>query len=69
MLIIKLKIIFSSGEARKAFGLYLNFILRKISQNNPDPVCTDLVSKFLQQSGSNLRTPFLFTVRKNIKNA
>ncbi|XP_011496617.1 PREDICTED: tubulin polyglutamylase TTLL5 [Ceratosolen solmsi marchali] len=52
----------SHVEARKAFGLYLGHILRKISQQNPDPVCCDLVSKFLQQSVSNLRTPFLFTL-------
>ena len=53
---------FSPEEARKAFGLYLGFILRKISQSNADPACCDLVTKFLQQSSSNLRTPFLFTV-------
>ncbi|XP_051161057.1 tubulin polyglutamylase TTLL5 [Leptopilina boulardi] len=52
----------SPGEARKAFGLYLGFILRKISQPNADPVCCDLVTKFLQQSSSNLKTPFLFTL-------
>ncbi|XP_001602304.2 tubulin polyglutamylase TTLL5 isoform X2 [Nasonia vitripennis] len=52
----------SHGEARKAFGLYLGHILRKISSQNPDPVCCDLVTKFLQQSASNLRTPFLFTL-------
>jgi tubulin polyglutamylase TTLL5 len=61
-------IIYSSGEARKAFGLYLGHILRKISQQNPDPICCDLVSKFLQQSASNLRTPFLFTVSILITN-
>lgn len=54
--------IFSPGEARKAFGLYLGHILRKISQPNADPACCDLVMKFLQQSASNLRTPFFFTV-------
>ncbi|XP_058789899.1 tubulin polyglutamylase TTLL5 [Phymastichus coffea] len=52
----------SPGEARKAFGLYLGYILRKISQQSPDPVCCDLVAKFLQQSASNLRTPFSFTL-------
>ncbi|XP_046819364.1 tubulin polyglutamylase TTLL5 [Vespa crabro] len=52
----------SPGEARKAFGLYLGHILRKISQSNADPACCDLVMKFLQQSSSNLRTPFLFTL-------
>ncbi|XP_024938905.1 tubulin polyglutamylase TTLL5 isoform X2 [Cephus cinctus] len=51
----------SPGEARKAFGLYLGYTLRKISQPNADPACCDLVMKFLQQSASNLRTPFLFT--------
>lgn len=55
---------FSPGEARKAFGLYLGHILRKISQPNADPTCCDLVMKFLQQSASNLRTPFFFTVRR-----
>lgn len=53
---------FSPGEARKAFGLYLRYILRKISQPSTDWACCDLVMKFLQQSSSNLRTPFLFTV-------
>ncbi|XP_012345845.1 tubulin polyglutamylase TTLL5 isoform X2 [Apis florea] len=52
----------SPGEARKAFGLYLGHILRKISQPNADPACCDLVMKFLQQSASNLRTPFFFTL-------
>ncbi|XP_023246950.1 tubulin polyglutamylase TTLL5 [Copidosoma floridanum] len=52
----------SSGEARKAFGHYLSHVLRKISQQNPDFVCCDLVSKFLQQSANNLRTPFMFTL-------
>ncbi|XP_012272209.1 tubulin polyglutamylase TTLL5 isoform X2 [Orussus abietinus] len=52
----------SPGEARKAFGLYLGYILRKISQPNADPACCELVTKFLQQSSSNLRTPFLFTL-------
>ncbi|EFN64524.1 hypothetical protein EAG_01390 [Camponotus floridanus] len=51
----------SPGEARKAFGLYLGYILRKISQPNADPACCDLVMKFLQHSSCNLRTPFLFT--------
>lgn len=54
---------FSPGEARKAFGLYLGCILRKISQPNADPASCDLVMKFLQHSSCNLRTPFLFTVR------
>ena len=54
--------IFSPGEARKAFGLYLGHVLRKISQPRADPACCDLVMKFLQQSASNLRTPFFFTV-------
>lgn len=53
---------YSPGEARKAFGLYLGCILRKISQPSADSVCCDLIMKFLQQSSSNLRTPFLFTV-------
>lgn len=53
---------FSPGEARKAFGLYLGYILRKISQSNADPACCDLVMKFLQHSSCSLRTPFLFTV-------
>ncbi|XP_077279774.1 tubulin tyrosine ligase-like 5 isoform X6 [Temnothorax americanus] len=52
----------SSGEARKAFGLYLGYILRKISQPNADPGCCDLVMKFLQHSSCSLRTPFLFTL-------
>ncbi|XP_046595142.1 tubulin polyglutamylase TTLL5 isoform X1 [Neodiprion virginianus] len=52
----------SSGEARKAFGLYLGCILRKISQPSADSACSELVMKFLQQSASNLRTPFLFTL-------
>ncbi|KYQ47236.1 Tubulin polyglutamylase TTLL5, partial [Trachymyrmex zeteki] len=52
----------SSGEARKAFGLYLGYILRKISQPNVDPGCCDLVMKFLQHSSCSLRTPFLFTL-------
>ncbi|XP_066594034.1 tubulin polyglutamylase TTLL5 isoform X2 [Prorops nasuta] len=52
----------SPGEARKAFGLYLGYILRKISQSNADPVSCDLVMKFLQQSSCNLKTPFLFTL-------
>ncbi|XP_043526231.1 tubulin polyglutamylase TTLL5 isoform X5 [Frieseomelitta varia] len=52
----------SPGEARKAFGLYLGHVLRKISQPRADPACCDLVMKFLQQSASNLRTPFFFTV-------
>ncbi|XP_043271937.1 tubulin polyglutamylase TTLL5 [Venturia canescens] len=51
----------SPGEARKAFGLYLRYILRKISQPSTDWACCDLVMKFLQQSSNNLRTPFLFT--------
>ncbi|XP_063992040.1 tubulin polyglutamylase TTLL5 isoform X2 [Diachasmimorpha longicaudata] len=55
----------SPGEARKAFGLYLGCILRKISQPSADSVCCDLVMKFLQQSSSNLRTPFLFTIPSN----
>lgn len=58
---------FSPGEARKAFGLYLGHILRKISQPNADPACCDLVMKFLQQSASNLRTPFFFTVSYTYK--
>lgn len=53
---------FSPGEARKAFGLYLGCILRKISQPSADPACCDLVMKFLQHSSCSLRTPFLFTV-------
>ncbi|XP_039312801.1 tubulin polyglutamylase TTLL5 isoform X3 [Solenopsis invicta] len=52
----------SSSEARKAFGLYLTYILRKISQPNADPRCCDLVMKFLQHSSCSLRTPFLFTL-------
>ncbi|KAF7991613.1 hypothetical protein HCN44_008984 [Aphidius gifuensis] len=52
----------SPGEARKAFGLYLGCILRKISQPSADSNCCDLIMKFLQQSSSNLRTPFLFTL-------
>ncbi|XP_011705025.1 PREDICTED: tubulin polyglutamylase TTLL5-like isoform X2 [Wasmannia auropunctata] len=52
----------SSGEARKAFGLYLGYILRKISQPNADSGCCDLVMKFLQHSSCSLRTPFLFTL-------
>lgn len=52
----------SSGEARKAFGLYLGYILRKISQSNADSGCCDLVMKFLQHSSCSLRTPFLFTL-------
>ncbi|XP_014489452.1 PREDICTED: tubulin polyglutamylase TTLL5 isoform X3 [Dinoponera quadriceps] len=52
----------SPGEARKAFGLYLGYILRKISQSNADPACCDLVMKFLQHSSCSLRTPFLFTL-------
>lgn len=59
---MKRNFVFSSGEARKAFGLYLSHILRKISQPNADITCSDLVMKFLQQSSNNLRTPFLFTV-------
>ncbi|KAK0182095.1 hypothetical protein PV327_000264 [Microctonus hyperodae] len=55
----------SPGEARKAFGLYLGCILRKISQPSADSVCCDLIMKFLQQSSSNLRTPFLFTLPSN----
>lgn len=60
---IKLNGQFSSGEARKAFGLYLGYILRKISQPNADSASCDLIMKFLQHSSCNLRTPFLFTVR------
>ncbi|KAJ8673195.1 hypothetical protein QAD02_004457 [Eretmocerus hayati] len=52
----------SCGDARKAFGLYLGCVLRKISQHDPDSICCDLVSKFLQQSACNLRTPFLYTL-------
>ncbi|KAM0727849.1 Tubulin polyglutamylase TTLL5 [Formica fusca] len=55
----------SPGEARKAFGLYLSYILRKISQPNADPACCDLIMKFLQHSSCNLRTPFLFTLPCN----
>ncbi|XP_029157005.1 tubulin polyglutamylase TTLL5 isoform X2 [Nylanderia fulva] len=55
----------SPSEARKAFGLYLSYILRKISQPNADPVCCDLVMKFLQHSSYNLRSPFLFTLPCN----
>ncbi|XP_008555252.1 tubulin polyglutamylase TTLL5 [Microplitis demolitor] len=55
----------SPGEARKAFGLYLGYILRKISQATADSVSCDLVMKFLQQSSSNLRTPFVFTLPSN----
>ncbi|XP_020281640.1 tubulin polyglutamylase TTLL5 isoform X3 [Pseudomyrmex gracilis] len=52
----------SPGEARKAFGLYLGYILRKISQPNADTASCDLVMKFLQHSSCSLRTPFLFTL-------
>ncbi|KAL6419492.1 hypothetical protein ACFW04_011368 [Cataglyphis niger] len=55
----------SPGEARKAFGLYLGYILRKISQPNADPAYCDLIMKFLQHSSCNLRTPFLFTLPCN----
>ncbi|XP_034941012.1 tubulin polyglutamylase TTLL5 [Chelonus insularis] len=55
----------SPGEARKAFGMYLGCILRKISQASADSACCDLVMKFLQQSSSNLRTPFVFTLPSN----
>jgi len=58
---------FSPGEARKAFGLYLGYILRKISQSNADSTCCDLVMKFLQHSSCSLRTPFLFTVFDNFR--
>ncbi|KAL7301419.1 hypothetical protein TKK_0005861 [Trichogramma kaykai] len=52
----------SPGEARKAFGLYLGTILRRISESDSDPVCVDLVSKFLQQSTNNLKQPFSYTL-------
>ncbi|XP_011640702.1 tubulin polyglutamylase TTLL5 isoform X2 [Pogonomyrmex barbatus] len=55
----------SFGEARKAFGLYLGYILRKISQPNADPGSCDLVMKFLQHSSCSLRAPFLFTLPCN----
>lgn len=55
----------SPVEARKAFSLYLGCILRKISQPSVDSICCDLIMKFLQQSSSNLRTPFLFTLPSN----
>ncbi|XP_070528441.1 uncharacterized protein Ttll5 isoform X3 [Cardiocondyla obscurior] len=55
----------SSGEARKAFSLYLSYILRKISHPNADPGCCDLIMKFLQHSSCSLRTPFLFTLPCN----
>ncbi|XP_036142626.1 tubulin polyglutamylase TTLL5 isoform X2 [Monomorium pharaonis] len=52
----------SSNEARKAFSLYLGYILRKISQPNADSRCCDLVMRFLQHSSCSLKTPFLFTL-------
>ncbi|KAG7200187.1 hypothetical protein KM043_000621 [Ampulex compressa] len=52
----------SPGEARKAFGMFLGYVLRKISQPNAGPACCERVTKFLQRSSHNLRTPFLFTL-------